>query len=80
MAQELIEAAARAYQPQTYYGKTLLLLASDHPPHKDFLPGWRAVVPRDLHAQYVDGHHRDLLDPQNLRTVADAIVSHLVSA
>ena len=42
----MIEAAALAYQPEKYEGKVLLLLASDRPPHVNFLPGWQAVVPR----------------------------------
>jgi thioesterase domain-containing protein/acyl carrier protein len=77
VAQDMIEAAALAYQPETYEGKVLLLLASDHP--LNLLPGWQAVVPRNLHTQYVDGYHRDLLDTRNLRIVADAIVSHLTT-
>jgi thioesterase domain-containing protein len=76
IAQEMIEAAAHAYQPENYEGRTLVVLASDRPPHRDFLPGWQAVVPHNLHTQYVNGHHRDLLNAQNARTVADAIISH----
>jgi amino acid adenylation domain-containing protein len=75
--QEMMEAAARAYQPEKYQGKVLLLLATDRPPHENFLPGWQAVVPGNLHVRYVDGHHRELVKPQNLRSVVDAIVSHL---
>jgi thioesterase domain-containing protein len=75
----MIEDAARAYQPEKYEGKVLLLLASDRPPHLNFVPGWKAVVPRNLHTHYVDGHHRELLDGQNVQSVADAIASHLIS-
>jgi amino acid adenylation domain-containing protein len=78
-ADDMIVAAALAYQPEKYEGKVLLLLASDHPPHMNLIPGWRAVVPRNLHTQYVSGYHRDLLDSRNVRTVADAIVSHLTT-
>jgi len=79
VAQEMIEAAARAYQPEKYEGKTLLVLASDRPPHRDYLPGWQAIVPDNLKTQYVDGHHRDFLDAQNVRAIADAIISQLMS-
>jgi amino acid adenylation domain-containing protein len=78
VAQEMIEAASRAYQPEKYDGKTLLVLASDRPPHRDYLPGWQAIVPHNLHIQYVDGHHRDFLNPQNLRAIADAITFQLI--
>jgi amino acid adenylation domain-containing protein len=79
IAQQMIETAASAYQPQKYEGKVLLLLASDRPPHVDFLPGWQAVVARDLHTQYVDAHHSELTRAQNVRSIADAIAAHLVS-
>jgi thioesterase domain-containing protein len=75
----MLNAAVLAYQPEKYEGKLLLLLASEHPPHLNLLPGWQAVVPRNLYPQYVDGHHRDLLKAPNVRRVADAIVSHLIS-
>jgi amino acid adenylation domain-containing protein len=77
IAQELIEAAAFAYEPQKYDGKVLLMLASERPPHVDILPGWQAVVPQ-LHTEILTAHHRDLLKVQNARRVADAIVSHLL--
>ena len=79
VVQETIEAAARAYQPEKYEGKVLLLLASERPPHVNFLPGWQALVPRNLRTQYVDGHHRDLLTVKCARSIVDAIVSHLTS-
>jgi hypothetical protein len=80
VAQEMVEAAAFAYQSEKYEGKMLLLLASERPPHVNFVPGWQAVVHRKLHTGYVDGHHRELMKAQNVRTIADAIVSHLISA
>ena len=80
IAQETIEAAALMYQPRQYDGKVLLLLASERPPHLDFLPGWRAVVPSSLHIQYLDGHHEELTRGLNGQRVADAIFTHLVSA
>jgi thioesterase domain-containing protein len=78
LAQDLIEAAARAYRPEKYEGKVLLLLASDGPSRENFLPGWQAVVP-NLHTEYVDGRHEDLMNEENVRSVADAIVSRLAS-
>jgi amino acid adenylation domain-containing protein len=75
-----LQAAALAYRPERYEGEVLLLMASDRPPHANFLPGWQAVVPGSLHVQYVDGHHRDLLKGENARSVADAIASRLAFA
>jgi thioesterase domain-containing protein/acyl carrier protein len=79
VAQDMIEAAARAYQPEKYEGKVLLILASDRPPHVNLLPGWQAVVPLSLHTHYVDGHHAELLHKDNVQSVAGAILSHLIS-
>jgi thioesterase domain-containing protein/aryl carrier-like protein len=77
---EKMNVAARAYQPKHCDGKVLLLLASERPPHVNFVPGWQAVVPLNLHTQYVDGHHRDIGKGKNIRGVAHIIVSHLMSA
>jgi len=43
-----------------------------------FLPGWQAVVP-NLPAGYVDGYHRELMTATNVRNIAGAITSHLMS-
>jgi hypothetical protein len=75
-AQEVIETAAHAYQPEKYGGTVLLLLASDRPPHMNFLPGWQPLV-GNLHTLYVGGHHGELLSKNNVRSVANAIGSHL---
>jgi len=77
VAHELIESAAFEYQPETYGGDVLLLLAGRRIPHVDFLPGWQAFVPRKLHIRYVDGYHRELMTTQNVRGVADVIGSYL---
>jgi amino acid adenylation domain-containing protein len=77
---EMLQAAALAYRPQKYEGNVLLILASERPPHVDYLPGWQTVVAGNLYAQYVDGHHRDFPKETVLRNVADAIVSHHSSA
>ena len=79
LTQELIEAAAMAYEPQKYDGKVLLVLASERPPHSNILPGWQAVV-SDLHTEVLNVHHRDLFKANNARRVADAIVAELGSA
>jgi len=55
------------------------LLAADGPPRASFLPGWQAVVPRNLHAEYVDGRHEELMNEENVQGVAAAIVFHLTS-
>jgi amino acid adenylation domain-containing protein len=79
IAQEMIETAAFEYQPKQYQGKVLLLLASERPPHVNFLPGWQAVIPDQLHTQYVQGHHRELIAGPYVESIADAIVYHLNS-
>lgn len=77
-AQELAETAALKYQPREYDGKVLLLLASERPPHVNFLPGWQAVVTGKLHVQYLNAHHRDLQKAENVSIVAKAIAPHLI--
>ena len=79
IAQRTIEVAALKYSPNEYDGKVLLLLASEHPPQVNRLIGWQAVVPRGLQAQYLNSHHRDLLKAENVRIVADALVSQLMA-
>ena len=79
IAQDMIEAAASIYQAPMYDGKTLLMLAADHPPHINFVPGWQAVSSGDLHIQHMEGHHSDLIDPLNVQRVADSITFHLAS-
>ena len=76
----VLQAAALAYQPEKYEGKVLLILASERPPHVNFLPGWQKVVPDNLYTRYVDAHHRDFQREKILRSVADVILSHLPSA
>jgi amino acid adenylation domain-containing protein len=78
IAQEIIETAARSYRVGTYHGPVLLILSSEHAPHRNFLPEWKAVVPDDLHVHHVNGHHREL-DANYAPTIAAAIV-RLVSA
>jgi thioesterase domain-containing protein len=79
IAQDLIEAAASRYIPEKYYGRVLLLLASERPPHLNFLPEWQALVPNELHTQYLDAPHSELTKGLSVQLVADAIFSHLTS-
>ncbi len=79
IAQAMVERAAFEYRPKPYQGKVLLLLASERPPHVNFLPGWQAVIPDNLHTQYVKGHHRDLITGPDVEGIAEAIVYHLNS-
>jgi thioesterase domain-containing protein/aryl carrier-like protein len=72
-----LQAAALAYRPVQYDGNVLLILASEHPPHANFLSGWREVFPGNLHTKYVGWHHRDLSKSKSVPSVADAIVSYL---
>lgn len=76
--QRLIETAVSGYRPGKYEGKVLLMLATDRAPHVNFLPGWQSVIPRDLSIEYINGHHSELMDSQNARRVAEAIISHQV--
>jgi thioesterase domain-containing protein/acyl carrier protein len=80
VAQRMVEAAATAYRPEVYEGKVLLMLASDHPPHVNFLPSWQALISRKLHAQYVVGHHDDLMKAPYVQVIADTITSHIRSS
>jgi amino acid adenylation domain-containing protein len=75
--QVLIERAALKYLPQKYDGKVLLLLASDHSSHVNFLPGWQAVIPEGLHVEHLNAHHDDLMIRPTVERVANAIVAHV---
>jgi amino acid adenylation domain-containing protein len=77
VAHELIEAAGARYHAQEYTGKSLLLMATEHPPDVDFLAGWKQVFTGDLEVLHVNGHHRDLMVEPTVQSVADVIVSHL---
>ena len=80
VAHELIEVAAFAYEPKKYDGNVLLIQADERDPYLNFLPGWQGVIPHDLHTRFVDGRHRELITPENVRDIADIINSHLPSA
>jgi amino acid adenylation domain-containing protein len=80
VAEDMCETAALAYRPGEYEGKVLLLLASEHPPHWNYLPGWQVVIRHDLHVHYLRGRHADLLNPENAQSVGDAIASFSMPA
>jgi thioesterase domain-containing protein/acyl carrier protein len=77
VAQKIIETAAFAYRPRVYDGNVLLLLAGDRPAHIDFVPGWQAVITRELNVQVVNTHHRDMLIGDTAWNVARTIGLHL---
>jgi thioesterase domain-containing protein len=79
-AHELIEAAAANYDAEEYTGRALLVMATDHPPDVDFLPGWTKVFSGDLEVRYLNGHHRDLLVEPLVQSLADVILSRLDQA
>jgi amino acid adenylation domain-containing protein len=76
--QEMIEAAASQYEPERYDGKVIMLLASGHPPHVDFLQGWQSLT-RNLKTQYQQGQHLELTQAPAVHHVADTINAHLVT-
>lgn len=80
LALQMVRSAAFAYKPNRYDAKVLLLVASEHSPHLNIIPGWQAVVPHNLHVQHVTGHRRELLNIPTVQRVAEAITSHLISA
>jgi len=55
----------------------LLLLAADNAPHVNFLPEWQALIPNDLHVEYIAGHHSELMNQPQQRCIADAIAAQL---
>ncbi len=73
----MVENAAFKYEPARYEGKVILILARERDPLFDFLPGWKSLVPRDLSAFYVQGRHRGLITPNNVREVAGIIQTAL---
>jgi amino acid adenylation domain-containing protein len=76
-AHRMLENASLDYQHAPYEGKVVLLLARERDPLFDFLPGWKSVVPKDLNVSYVQGRHRELITPGNVRDVANLIQSSL---
>ena len=79
VAQELTEDAVFSYKPHEYDGRTLLILASRRP-EVEPLSEWQAMVPSALQTMYLDAYHRELMDPPNARSIAEAILGLLPSS
>jgi amino acid adenylation domain-containing protein len=78
--QAIVESAALSYQPQPYGGPVLMVLASDCSPHQHTEQGWRDLIDGSLTTLRVEGHHSELAQPPLVVRLAEAILSHLVSA
>ncbi len=79
IAQGMLERAAAMFQPRQYDGRVLVVLADERPPHLDFLPAWQKVIPTNLDAQTLPGHHEDLIYGESAHRVAKVIHTHLGS-
>lgn len=77
IAQAMLEKAVAAFQPNQYDGRALVVLADERPPHLDFLPAWKKVIPRDLDAHTLPGHHEELIYGDSAHRVAKVIHNHL---
>ncbi len=77
IAQAMLEKAAAAFQPNQYDGRVLVVLADERPPHLDFLPAWKKVIPNNLDAQTLPGHHEDLIYGDSAHRVAKVIHNYL---
>jgi thioesterase domain-containing protein len=76
-AHELIESAAASYHAEEYTGNALLIMATEHPPDVDFLPGWQKVLSGNLEVRHLKGHHRDLLVEPAVHILADVMLFSL---
>jgi hypothetical protein len=55
----------------------LLFLPSETNPHvKSFLE-WQTVAPSNMQTHYVGTHHREMMDPESARDIADVIALQL---
>ena len=70
--QDIIEGSTSGYHPPKYQGDVLLVQASDRL-HMDLCPPWEDVISPNLHTEYVDGHHDDLMKLQNVGDVGSVI-------
>jgi amino acid adenylation domain-containing protein len=75
--QELIKSAVFSYSPREYGGRVLLFLPSESNPHVKSFLGWQTVAPSKLQTHYVGTHHREMMDPESARDIADAIALQL---
>lgn len=82
--QQTMELAANRYKPRGYDGNVALIMATDMPPgwgsEKQFVPRWRALIPKTLHTHLVKGLHEDLVGGSAVHKVAEVISSHLQPA
>lgn len=79
VAQRMLESAVYAYEPRGYDRTVLLLLASGQPWHVDSLAHWRGLASGNLRLEYVQAYHRELMEPENARRIAQIIASQLSS-
>jgi thioesterase domain-containing protein/aryl carrier-like protein len=78
LAQNMLTEAVGKYQLRRYEGRVLIALATERPPHHDFLPAWQKVLSDDLDIQYLEGYHDELLNGESAHRVAEAIHAHLI--
>jgi thioesterase domain-containing protein/acyl carrier protein len=76
-SQELIKSAVFSYRPREYDGRVLLFLPSETNPHVKSFLGWQTVAPSNLQTHYVGTHHREMMDPESARDIADVIALRL---
>ena len=76
-AQELLETAAASYEPSSFDGNAIFIMASelppDSPPHDHFLQWWSSVVKGEIQTQFVPGQHLDLVRAPAVYNVAEAV-------
>jgi thioesterase domain-containing protein/acyl carrier protein len=77
ISHELIKSAVFSYRPQEYDGRMLLFLPSETNPHVKSFLGWQTVATSNMQTHYVGTHHREMMDPQSARDIADAIALQL---
>ncbi len=73
--QFMAEHAAESYRPPRYDGNVLLIQASERL-HMDLHAAWNDVAP-NVTTRYVDGHHDDLMKPENVHKVGLAILTEV---
>ena len=78
--QETCEAAIVNYLPRPYGGEVLMVLAGVHPPHKNFVPGWQALIKNEIRALSLDAHHRDFETKMVAASLAKILASQIALA
>jgi thioesterase domain-containing protein len=77
ISQELIKSAVFSYRPQAYGGRVLLFLPIETHPHVKSFLGWQTVGTSNLQTHYVGMHHREMMEPENARNIADVLALQL---